>query len=65
MHDYRVYLLDKQQKISNATWVKCDSLEEAIEQVATRTPETTYEIWDGPRRLATVEPRPRGRYRSY
>ena len=65
MHDYRVYLLDKQQKISNATWVKCDSLERAIEHVATRTPETTCEIWDGHRRLATVEPQPAGRHRSY
>jgi hypothetical protein len=65
MHDYRVYLLDGHEKISKATWVQCDSLEQAIEQVASRTPETKCEIWDGARRLATVEPQPAGRYRSY
>jgi hypothetical protein len=65
MHDYRVYLLDTQQKISRTTWVRCGSLEEAIEEVVTQAPLTTCEVWDGPRRLATVEPQPAGRYRSH
>lgn len=56
MHDYRVYVLDRQGKIRKAQWVHCDFLDQAIVQVSTETPEITCEIWDGPRLLATVEP---------
>jgi hypothetical protein len=65
MHDFRVYHLNREQKVAKATWVHCDSLEQAIEQVAARSPETTCEIWDRAQRLATVVPQPSARYRSY
>ena len=57
MHDYRVYQLDEQHKIRKARWVHCDSLDQAVVQVSTEMPEITCEIWDGPRLLATVQPR--------
>lgn len=64
MHDYRVYLLDRQRKIRKATWVQSASLEEAIAQLSSELPETTCEIWDGPRFLATVVPQPSQQYRA-
>lgn len=62
MHDYRVYLLDEQQKICKATWVQCDSLDQAIERVSADLPDSTCEIWEGSRCLAMVEPRSTTRF---
>ena len=56
MHDYRVYLLDEQDKIRKARWVHCDSLGQAVVQVSTEMSEITCEIWDGPRLLAPLRP---------
>lgn len=57
MHDYRVYLLDGQRKIVWARWVHCDDLDQAVVQVSSEMPDTACEIWDGPRLLATFEPK--------
>lgn len=54
MHNYCVYLLNEQKKISKVTWVRGDSLDEVIAQVSSELQETTCEIWDGTHCLATV-----------
>ena len=57
IHDYRVYLLNDDDRIVKATWVQTDTLDSAIAQASTELPNAPLEIWEGPRCLAKVPPR--------
>ena len=54
MHDYKVYCLDQQGKISSANRIQAETLEAAIAQVRDTHPGNPCEIWDGPKCLAKV-----------
>jgi hypothetical protein len=54
MHEYRVYLLDQNDKIQRAEWVLTDTLEAAVEQVTTEFQGKACEIWEGTRCVARV-----------
>ena len=54
MREFRVYSLSKADKIRTASWVRADSLASAIHQARQQYPDTAYEIWEGPARVAMV-----------
>lgn len=53
--EYRVYLLDRGNKIASACWVEAPTLRKAIAEVS-QSFGCTCEIWDGDKRLAVVTP---------
>jgi hypothetical protein len=55
MHNFRVYLLDRNDKIASACWVEAPTLRKAIAEVS-QSFGCTCEIWDGAKRLAVVPP---------
>ena len=54
MHDYRVYCVDKNGKITTASWIEADSVEHAVEIVRDTHKGVDCEIWDGTKCLAKV-----------
>ena len=54
MHDYRVYCLGRDGKISNAHWYQAESLEPMIELVRENHKGVDCEIWEGTQCLAKV-----------
>ena len=56
MAEYRVYLLDGDNKIASACWVEALTLQTAIAQVSEDF-SCICEIWEGVKRLAIVQPR--------
>ena len=55
MHEFRLYLLGGDNEIVWASWVEAADLRSAISEVGDRY-NGVCEIWDGPERLATVQP---------
>lgn len=59
MPDYRVYLLDKRQKIMTATWVSAEDQDGAAKfaQTLFMPGVASIEVWNGAQRLAILEPK--------
>ena len=55
MTEYRVYLLDRNDKIASACWVEAPTLRKAVAEVSQNFG-FKCEIWDGANRLAVVHP---------
>lgn len=53
MTEYRVYLLDTNDKIASACWVEAPTLRKAVAEVS-QSFGFKCEIWDGANRLAVV-----------
>ena len=57
MHDYRVYLIDKNGHIGGPpTILKCPDDQAAVEQAKQYLDGRAVEIWDGARRVAHFDP---------
>lgn len=56
MREYRVYLLDEQDKITWGSWIEAADLEDATAS-AKKLYECRFEIWEGLTRLAVVPAR--------
>jgi hypothetical protein len=56
MHEYRVYLLNDEDKIAGALWVEADSLDAAIVNAIDETSGARCEIWEGTRLLTKIWP---------
>ena len=54
MHNYRVYCLGRDGKISRAHWYPAESLEPVIELVREKHKGVDCEIWEGAKCLAKV-----------
>ena len=53
MNEYRVYLLGRDNKITGAFSIEAPSVQSAI-ATARQGSDAALEIWEGPKRLATV-----------
>jgi hypothetical protein len=55
MREFRVYLLDRNNKIAGACWVEAADVQSAVVSVRDQF-SCPCEIWDGSKRLAAVTP---------
>ena len=53
---YRYYRLDGVGRLYDAEWLAADSDEAAMTDIKERHPDAHFEVWQGPRFVASVSP---------